>query len=356
MHLRKEKEMKTEKLVVSPENPDIESLKRAASYIEKGGTVAFPTETVYGLGADALDSRAVRKIFTAKGRPQDNPLIVHVSSLEMAQEYVEEDLNDFRRITDILLPGPVTLIFHKNRLIPDEVTAGLPTVGIRFPAHPVARLLIELAGRPIAAPSANISGKPSPTDGTDVAEDMDGRVDCIVMSGASDYGLESTIVDLSGEKPVLLRPGPVSVDQLLSVLPDLEVPAFVHAMDDYEGPILAPGMKYRHYSPDTELILVEGSVVSHMVDKVEEIAGTREKTLVLCSSETSSMYREGVRKYVLGSRRDLYGIGHKLFSTLRHPPMSEVELMVVEAFPEMGIGLAIMNRLRKAAWSVAKTL
>lgn len=342
----------TEKLDVSPENPEIDLVKRAANYIKKGDLVAFPTETVYGLGANALDPVAVKRIFIAKGRPQDNPLIMHVSSLEMAQDYVCEDLKKYRNITDILLPGPVTLIFHRRNLVPDEVTAGLSTVGIRFPAHPVARKLIEFSEVPIAAPSANVSGKPSPTKAEHVLEDMDGKIECILMGGASEFGLESTIVSLAGDKPILLRPGPISVEQLQKILPDIDVPDFVRAMSDYKGPVLSPGMKYRHYSPDIELLLVEDLEVFNMVKIIKALYREKEDILVLCSEETADMYPEHFKKYILGSRKNLYEVGHRLFATLRNPPMKNIKSMVIESFPEIGVGLAIMNRLRKAAWRI----
>lgn len=344
--------MLTEKLIVSPENPELETIEKAAHFINNGGLVAFPTETVYGLGASALNPAAVRNIFIAKGRPQDNPLIMHVSSLKMAQAYILEDLENYRKLTDILLPGPVTLIFHRKNNVPDEVTAGLSTVGIRFPAHPVARSLIESAGVPIAAPSANVSGKPSPTKAEHVLEDMDGRIECILMGGSSEFGLESTIVSMAGYKPILLRPGPISVEQLQKILPDIEVPDFVRAMSSYKGPALSPGMKYRHYSPDIELLLVEGLEISEMVEKIKKLYIEKENTLLLCSEETATMYPEHFNKYILGSRKNLFEVGHRLFSTLRNPPMKTVKSMIVEAFPEVGVGLAVMNRLRKASWKV----
>lgn len=341
--------MKTEKLFVDADKSDKGIISRAARYLQKGELVAFPTETVYGLGANALDAKAVNRIFEAKGRPQDNPLIVHVSSIEMAQELVLDDLSDYKWLVELLWPGPVTIIFRKARKIPDIVTAGLPTVGIRFPSHPVAQKLIEIAGLPIAAPSANLSGRPSPTDEFHVIEDMDGRIACMLLAGKTLFGLESTIVDLSRGKPTLLRPGPISVERLKTLLPDLEVPEFVKAEEKYSGPALAPGMKYRHYSPKIELILVEGDPR----ERYKEITdfAFEKNSIILCSRETAHLYPREIRRIVLGSRENLYEVAANLFDALREPG-EEFERMVSESFPESGVGLAIMNRLRKAAWKI----
>ncbi|OAA29921.1 translation factor Sua5 [Kosmotoga arenicorallina S304] len=346
--------MKTLKLKISPESPEMDKIKQAAEYIKSGKLVAFPTETVYGLGANALDPYAVKKIYIAKGRPEDNPLIVHVSSLEMAQSLVVENIDAFE-IAHRLWPGPVTLIFHKSSVVPSIVTAMMQTVGLRFPAHPIAIKLIESSGVPIAAPSANLSGKPSPTEEWHVVEDLDSRVECIIQGGKTLFGLESTIIDMTRKKPRLLRPGPVSPERLKELLPDLVVSEAARARAKYDGPALSPGMKYRHYSPDVELILVEGNPFDSF-KKIKEIAlQSNRKTAILCSKETEMLYGKGFEKIVLGSREDLYIVATNLFSTLRELPGKGFDLLISEAFPEKGIGLAIMNRLRKAAWKVINT-
>ena len=342
--------MQTEMIRLDPENPGIEGIEKAAGLIKAGELVVFPTETVYGLGASAFDPGAVEKIYRAKGRPQDNPLIVHVSSLKMAAECTRQDLNRYSSILNVLWPGPVTLVFKKSEAIPARVTAGLDSVGLRFPSHPVAMRLIKAAGVPIAAPSANISGRPSPTSEEHVLEDMNGRVGGIILSGDTLFGLESTIVDLSRDKPTLLRPGPVDAERLGEFLPELEIPDFVWAREEYKGEALSPGMKYRHYSPEIPLILIEGSpgaVVSRA-----GILARRDKSVVLCSQELADYYPVHVKKVVLGSRNDLYAVASGLFKALRDRDNLNYTQIISEPFPETGIGLAIMNRLRKAAWRI----
>lgn len=344
--------MNTVYLRVNSEEPDEFRLKKAARFIREGELVVFPTETVYGLGANALDESAISKIYHAKGRPQDNPLIVHVSSREMVADLVLQNLSEYSALMDTVWPGPVTLIFRKRKRIPDSVTAGLDTVAIRFPSHPVASKLIELSCVPVAAPSANLSGKPSPTREEHVVEDMDGRVSCIILSGSTVFGLESTIIDLSSERTVLLRPGPIDPDQLKGVLPDLQIPGFASGREQYLGDPLSPGLKYRHYSPDIPLILVEGEL-GLVVSKVGIIAG-RKSSLVLCSEELRDYYPVQVKKVVLGSRSNLLEVASNLFKELRNKENMSFSQIIAEPFPETGVGLAIMNRLRKAAWKIER--
>lgn len=339
--------MDTKIIKIDTADPDLSVLSEAANFIKAGELVAFPTETVYGLGANALEAKAVEKIFRAKGRPQDNPLIVHVSSIEMARGLISQDLDRYSNIVELLWPGPVTLIFRKNELIPQAVTAGLKSVGIRLPANPVALKLIELSGLPIAAPSANLSGKPSPTSEEHVLSDMEGKIACIILSGDVLFGLESTIVDLSGSKPALLRPGPVDVERIKELLPELVVPPFVEAREEYAGPALSPGLKYRHYSPDVPLVLIEGN--SGEVVSRAGILARRSKSILLCSEEYSEFYPVHIKKVVLGSRNDLYRVASNLFRALRNEENRNYSQIIAESFPENGIGLAIMNRLRKAA-------
>ena len=344
--------MNTKILQISLENPEIEKLNTAASYIKDNKLVAFPTETVYGLGANALNGNAVRKIFEVKGRPSDNPLIVHVSSIKMAKKLIKNDIEKFSSLTDLLWPGPITLIFNKENVIPDIVSGGLSTIALRYPAHPIAQQLIELSGVPIAAPSANLSGKPSPTNEAHVINDLKGRVECLVLSGKTVFGLESTIVDLSKYKPVLLRPGPVSVERLKELLPELSIHPSVKG-EEAKTP-LAPGMKYRHYSPEIELILYDGNLdwaTKKIINETKKIKG---KYVILCSEETINFYPHLSRKVSLGSRKELYSVAANLFDILLSLSKNDYELALCEPFPETGIGLAIMNRLRKASWKTVK--
>ena len=330
-------------LKVDPENPDVEILEEAAKVIREGGLVVFPTETVYGIGANAFDESACRKIFKAKGRPQDNPLIVHISSMEMLREVVSDVPDKAHEFIDKLWPGPLTLIMRKSEEIPDVVSASLPTVAVRMPSHPVAKLLIELSGYPIAAPSANLSGKPSPTDFEHVASDMMGRVDVMIDAGETPFGIESTIVDLTKEPPVLLRPGPLTLEQI-SEISEVVVHEGALGKVSLDKPP-SPGMKYRHYAPEKRLILVED------VDKMEEVLKRFDDPIVISPKEHVEKYR-GYRVLVLGSLENEYSIAHELFKVLRETDKMEGEVVVVEGFPERGILFSVMNRLRKAASEV----
>ncbi|MFO7881933.1 MAG: L-threonylcarbamoyladenylate synthase [Kosmotogaceae bacterium] len=340
--------MNTTILKISLEKPEIEKLKIAASFLKENKLVAFPTETVYGLGATAFSEKAVRRIFEVKGRPPDNPLIVHVSSLEMASKLIKEDIDDFSRLTNILWPGPITLIFNKENLIPDIVSGGLSTVALRYPAHPVAQKLIELSGVPVAAPSANLSGKPSPTNEKHVMHDLVGKIDCIILSGKTVFGLESTIVDLSKNKPILLRPGPISVERLKTLFPQLEIHSTVLG-EEAKTP-LAPGMKYRHYSPEIELILFDGELTWATHEIINATKKLEKKIVILCSEETKNLYPEPSKTVSLGSRKKLYSVAANLFDILLSLSKKDYDVALCEPFPETGIGLAIMNRLRKASW------
>ncbi|MFW6120152.1 MAG: L-threonylcarbamoyladenylate synthase [Petrotogales bacterium] len=344
--------MKTVKLKISLENPEVEKLKTAASFIKENGLVAFPTETVYGLGANAFNENAVKRIFEVKGRPPDNPLIVHVSSLEMANKLTKEDIENFSRLTNILWPGPITLIFNKEHFIPDIVSGGLSTIALRYPAHPVAQKLIEVSGVPIAAPSANLSGKPSPTNEEHLIYNLDGKVECLVLSGKTLFGLESTIVDLTRSKPILLRPGPISVERLELLIPQLNI--HPSAMGESAKTPFAPGMKYRHYSPDIELILYDGDLDWAIQKIIDTTKKTKEKYIILCSEETQNLYPEPSKTIILGSRKELYSVASNLFDTLISLSSKPYGLALCEPFPEKGIGLAIMNRLRKASWKRVK--
>lgn len=253
-------------LKVDPLNPEIQKIREASEVIKRGGLVSFPTETVYGLGANAYDGNACLKIFQAKNRPPDNPLIVHIAELDQLFD-VAVDINEkVLEIVQVIWPGPLTLILKKSSKIPKEVSAGLDTVAVRMPAHPIALQLIRESGVPIAAPSANLATRPSPTRAEDVLNDLNGRVDIIIDGGHTFFGVESTIVNVTSNPPTLLRPGPFTVEELRSFFPDIQVPEFARGLGEADI-ALAPGMKYRHYAPSKKIILIENrSLMRKVVD------------------------------------------------------------------------------------------
>ena len=344
-----------------------ELLAEAARILREGGLVAFPTETVYGLGGNALDADASRKIYAAKGRPSDNPLIVHIAGMEELAPLVEEIPESARRLAEAYWPGPMTMIMKKSARIPAETSGGLDTVAIRMPADPVANALIRLAGVPVAAPSANTSGRPSPTTAEHVIQDMNGRIDVILDGGAVQVGVESTIVDLSGDHPVLLRPGAVTVPMLEKILGPVELdPVLTKPLGPDVHP-KAPGMKYRHYAPKAEMILVEAEncggteegcssteedgtmrVVREINRLAEEALRTGKRPGILATDETAPLYRAGEVRSI-GRRSDEASVAHNLFAVLREFDSIGVDIIYSEAFPEDDLGLAIMNRMNKAA-------
>jgi len=330
-------------------HPEMREIELAADLIRRGGTVVFPTETVYGIGAGIHSTDGIRKIYEAKGRPSDNPLIVHISSLEMMHPLIEEPLAP--RVVSLIetfWPGPLTLILRKSKNVPDPVTAHLDTVAIRMPRHPVARALIEAAGVPIAAPSANLSGKSSATLAKHVLDDLDGRVDAILCSEGCEIGLESTVLDLSGDRPVLLRPGIITKAELEHVIGDIASPENHEVLNSVPR---SPGMKYTHYAPKAPMVMAVGDLVS-MKEVIHAHLMSFERSLkigILCTDETIGGYtEENLVAISLGSRSDLRGMSSRLFSTLRSFDESNVDLIIAESFPEVGIGEALMNRLRKA--------
>lgn len=325
------------------------SLKQAADFIRNGKTVIFPTETVYGLGANALDAEAVAKIFIAKGRPQDNPLIVHVSSIEMMLPLIEKPLNDAcLKLIHSFWPGALTLILKHSKIIPLSVSANLDTVGIRMPDHSIALKLIEMAGVPIAAPSANISGKPSPTEASHVLNDMMGRVDMIITSNQSRIGLESTVLDMSSEIPTLLRPGGVTVSQIEKIIGPIKIDESIHKT--VEKP-KSPGMKYTHYAPNAKLIIYKGSR-ENMIRRIQsEIIVSNNlnlKSAVITCDEHSDNYIN-TTIMSLGSIKKPAELASNLFNCLRECDKLGIQIIYAEAFSEDELGLALMNRLKKAA-------
>ncbi|HIQ95637.1 MAG TPA: threonylcarbamoyl-AMP synthase [Candidatus Limivivens merdigallinarum] len=329
---------------------DEEAVRKAGEILRNGGLVAFPTETVYGLGANALDEKAAARIYAAKGRPSDNPLIVHITRREALGRIVTEVPEAAERLMDAFWPGPMTLIFQKSPEVPYGTTGGLDTVAVRMPSHPVARAVIEAGGGYIAAPSANTSGRPSPTKASHVAEDLMGKVDMILDGGEVEIGLESTIVDVSVAEPVILRPGYISLEMLQGVVGKVSVDQAL-LRDDAGIRPKAPGMKYKHYAPKADLKIVEGSEEAVAARINELIRQGREKGKrigVIAAKESAYRYQGGIVKTV-GSREEDLSIAQHLFGILREFDTLGVSEIYSEAFDTPRMGQAIMNRLMKAA-------
>ncbi|MGB9729850.1 MAG: L-threonylcarbamoyladenylate synthase [Thermoprotei archaeon] len=339
-------------LKIDPKNPDIEKIRFAANAIKNSGLVAFPTETVYGLGANALDEKAVEKIFMVKNRPTDNPIIVHIADINDLYILAEEIPNEALELASKFWPGPLTLLLKKSELVPDITTAGLDTVAVRMPNHLIALMLIKESEVPIAAPSANISGKPSPTTAEHVIRDLSGRIDVIIDGGEVTYGVESTVLDLTSKPPYILRPGPVTLEEIKSIIKNVEV----HPVAKAEKPVetitaKSPGMKYRHYAPSAELIIIEGDQ-RKIPSKVQEIANVYirlgKKVSIIATEENATFYTVPYIK-IVGKRNEPKTIAKNLFKTLRELDDESVDIIIAEGIEPTGIGLAIMNRLRKAA-------
>ena len=330
--------MNTEILYDTSDN----DIKKAALYIAQGSLVAFPTETVYGLGANALDGEAVKRIFTAKGRPQDNPLIVHVCKAEDADKYAyTSDL--FYKLAERFMPGPITVIMPRRENIPSEVTAGLDSVGIRVPLSGTARRLIELSGVPIAAPSANLSGKPSPTKASHVIDDLSGRVEAILCGDDCLVGVESTVVKITGESSLIIcRPGAVTYEMLKTVCDDVTVDPAV--ISKFDGKPVSPGMKYRHYAPNAEVNVLIGSE-----DKILEFLSDKSDFGIICYDEDGRLL-EFKNAFSLGSSTDPSEQATRLFDLLRYFDSIKTVNKIYARMPEKnGVGLAVYNRLLKAA-------
>lgn len=325
-------------------------LEQAGEILRSGGLVAFPTETVYGLGGDALNPESSKKIYAAKGRPSDNPLIIHIYRLEDIYAITADFPEAARKAAQAFWPGPLTMILPKSDLVPRETTGGLDTVAVRFPSHPIANRLIRYAGGYVAAPSANLSGKPSPTVAKYVIEDMDGRIDMILDGGEGDIGLESTIVDMTVTPPQILRPGYITKEMLEQALGQIDTDITLIKPDSKQAP-KAPGMKYRHYAPKGELTIVEGSpeqVVAYMNERAAADHAAGEKTGIIGTSDVLDRYCADVVKCV-GSREEEETIARNLFTVLREFDDEGVTKIYSESFESQGLGQAIMNRLLKAA-------
>jgi len=338
------------KVIRLKDNQDNSIYEVAGKIIKEGGLVAFPTETVYGLGGDALNPESSRKIYAAKGRPSDNPLIVHVSNWEAIKPIVSFIPKNAELLAEKYWPGPLTMIFKKSDKVPYETTGGLDTVAVRMPSHPVAKAFIEAAGGYVAAPSANVSGRPSPTTSQYVEEDMMGRIDMILDGGQVEIGLESTIVDVTGDIPMILRPGYVTQEMLTELLGKVETDPAIISGDCKEAP-KAPGMKYKHYAPKGSLAIITGTeqdVVSHINALAQTGMKKGQKVGVIATDETKGSYTADSIKSV-GSRKDEAAIAASLYKILREFDDENIDLIYSESFQGGGMGQAIMNRLLKAA-------
>lgn len=340
----------TRVLQVDSAHPEPEVIDQAAALLREGAVVAFPTETVYGLGASALDGRAVARIFEAKGRPNDNPLIVHIAERAQLSAVTQSVPPVAERLMDLFWPGPLTLVMPKHPDIAEAVTCGLDTVGIRMPSHMVARSLIKAAGVPVAAPSANRSGRPSPTAAEHVVEDLAGRIPMVLDGGETGVGVESTVVDVTVNPPMLLRPGGVTLEMLREAIGAVEVATSINGAEAGTVP-RSPGMKYKHYAPKAPVILVDGPVLA-MQEKIRDLTmeylEEGKRVGILCGVESRGVYHASV-VLEYGTRTDLAGVASDLFGTLRAFDRHGVDVILAEGVPEDGIGLAIMNRLRRAA-------
>lgn len=331
---------------------DKNAISKCSSILKEGRLVAFPTETVYGLGANALNPEAVNRIFTAKGRPADNPLIVHIASLSQLNELVLEVPDQVKLLSDKFWPGPLTLVLKKKDIVPDITTGGLDTVAVRLPDHKVALDLLNHCQLPVAAPSANLSGRPSPTLAQHVVADLAGRIEAIIDGGQTGIGVESTVISLVEEQPTLLRPGGITYQELTEVLGEIKIDSAVKAeLESENSSALAPGMKYKHYSPEAEVILVEGEA-KRTAQKITELAdkylAKGDKVGIMATEENSSLYTAGQIK-IMGSRNRLSVVSANLFRLLRSFDDLGVDIILIEGVSSQGLGLAIMNRLRKAA-------
>ena len=343
-------EMKTKIIKINPQAIDFEAIAQAGEILKKGGLVAFPTETVYGLGGDATNPDASHKIYSAKGRPSDNPLIVHITNMEALEKMVAEVPPSAYALAERFWPGPLTMIFRKNEKIPYETTGGMDTVAVRMPSDPIARALIDASTGYVAAPSANTSGRPSPTEAEHVAQDLCGKIDMIIDGGSVPIGLESTIVDLTEDVPMILRPGYITLEMLGEVLDQVKVdPGLIAADSDCKPK--APGMKYRHYAPKADLKVVEGetdAVVQEINRLCTELSAQNKRVGIIATEETKDRYEQGI-VISIGARDDEEAIARHLYGILRRFDELGVDAIFSESFATAGMGQAIMNRLLKAA-------
>lgn len=341
--------MHTKYYRVDPVCPDVTVLAEAAELLRQGELVAFPTETVYGLGANGLNDAAVKRIFQAKGRPSDNPLILHIAAADRIYELAAAVPASARALVERYWPGPLTVVVERQGHVPDAVTGGLNTVAVRLPSSPVARELIRLAGVPVAAPSANTSGRPSPTTAQAVLADLDGKIAAVIDAGPCDIGVESTVIDCTTPVPTLLRPGGITYEMLIAVLGDIEIDP---ALAGSKAAPKSPGMKYTHYAPIAPMILIEAEparsagLLNYEINK----ALAAGKTVgAIVSAELADSLPPAAVTAVYGSRADASAVAANLYTVLRSFDNKAVDVIYAEGIAEQGLGLAVMNRLRKAA-------
>lgn len=343
----------TQVLLVDAQQPDNEAIAQAAAILQAGGLVAFPTETVYGLGANALNPAAIQRIYAAKERPANNPLIVHIASAEALREVAADIPDTARRLVTHFWPGPLTLVLKRHEQIPPEVSLGRDTVALRMPAHPVAQALIAAAGVPVVAPSANRFSRPSATMAQHVLEDLAGRVDMILDAGPTPIGVESTVIDLTQSPPLVLRPGGIVLDRLQQLMPDLRFQHETFALGDDSARPASPGMLSKHYSPQARLLLFAAAPEAArdaMCAAVlaEQAAGQRVGVLAL-DSEAALFISLGVQVVTLGPEEDLAQVAHNLFAGLRALDSAGVDVILVRQVDPAGLGVALNDRLLRAA-------
>ncbi|TBR26472.1 MAG: threonylcarbamoyl-AMP synthase [Candidatus Nitrosotenuis sp.] len=340
--------METKILKINPARPQISMIRQAARLIRKGETVAFPTETVYGLGADALNPSAVKKIFEAKGRPADNPLIVHIHDKEDLKRLASDIPEITEKIIEKFWPGPLTIVLKKSKIVPKITTGGLNTVAIRMPKNKIASLLIKKAGVPLAAPSANFFGRPSPTLAKHVSDDLEGRISMILDGGKTKIGIESTVIDLTGKTPMLLRPGGVTLEQIQKLVGAVRIHPMIKGKNS-KSIHRSPGMKYKHYSPNAKVILIEGSIqnadkkISQLVSKFKK----QQKRVGIMSTQKDHIYKADMIRFV-GSSPDK--IAANLFKVFREFDAQKVDIILAHGISKKGLGLGVMNRIGKAAY------
>lgn len=336
-----------EKYIDLKNTDDYSSLKEAAKIIRAGGLVLFPTETVYGLGANGLDDTAVKNIFKAKGRSADNPLILHISDNDMLNTIATNISEIEQKLMDAFWPGPFTIILNRKPIVPDSVTASLDTVGIRMPSNKIANKLIAYSGVPIAAPSANISGRPSGTSISDIFDELSDRVDCIIDGGSTDVGLESTVVRVVDDIPIILRPGKITPQDIKDVAGNVQIDKHIFTKLEDGEKVLSPGMKYKHYAPNSKCVLVYSDNNDSLVNKINEICSLYKTPLILSTSENVQYYKD---KLVIdiGSKFNLDEIAKNIFTDLRKVDKFNPDIVIIEGVKQDGLGLAIMNRLIRA--------
>lgn len=343
---------------VDVDNIDMEVIKEASDILHAGDMVAFPTETVYGLGADALDEKASKKIYAAKGRPSDNPLIVHVANEQQILPLVKEIPESARKLMKAFWPGPLTIIFNKSDVVPYGTTGGLDTVAIRMPNHKVALTLIEESNIPIAAPSANTSGRPSPTTAMHVMDDLNGKISMVIDGGAVGIGIESTIVDVTGDIPMILRPGYINKKMLEEVVGEVTIDKAILGPVSPDLKPKAPGMKYKHYAPKADFTMFDGDI-DKVADRINELAESYikkgYKVGIISSAESKDRYRYG-ELISIGSRNNELSISKNLYKVLREFDDKQVDYILGETFRSEELGQAIMNRLLKAAGYQVETV